>query len=426
MRSRRGSSAVFLCIILAALVTVSISMIAICRTQTLSSRADGICRLSGDSLLSEFHREILEEYGLFLLTGNDDELSEKYRKYLRYAFSEDGDVKVSQAAVSAGRYSAVDPETIRVRLIEYMKSGGADLLADEPDRISPPGSSPAGFHHLRHGPTIASLPSRQLPEKDLLTQLGSLDRMKDLRGVFSEGTERYLLSSYVLGKFNTCIDPEHTDHFFRCEAEYILHGKLSDEENHRRNIRALRALRTPSNLAFLYSDPVRRDALAAASEAIAPGPVGLALQAAIAGAWAYAESVNDVSLLLSGHRVPAVKDNESWALDLDTVFDHLVRGALDPDKYEEQEETPDPESLVSAGSLPTLHPAQDKGLNYGQYLRVLLFMKDDGMTAARILDLIQINTRKNIDGSFLICEQSTGIETEARINERTFSYEKEY
>ncbi|MBQ5742753.1 MAG: hypothetical protein IIV79_01005, partial [Clostridia bacterium] len=36
-------------------------------------------------------------------------------------------------------------------------------------------------------------------------------------------------------------------------------------------------------------------------------------------------------------------------------------------------------------------PDRDAGLTYSQYLRILLFLEDEDMITARIMDLIQIN-----------------------------------
>lgn len=80
MNSKRGSSAVFLSVILAALMTITLALIYGVREETIRSRTDSIVNLAGDSILSEFDSYIQEEYGLFLIRGNDQELSGKLRK----------------------------------------------------------------------------------------------------------------------------------------------------------------------------------------------------------------------------------------------------------------------------------------------------------------------------------------------------------
>ena len=55
-----------------------------------------------------------------------------------------------------------------------------------------------------------------------------------------------------------------------------------------------------------------------------------------------------------------------------------------------------------------------------------LFLEDEDLITARVLDLIQINMRKNRDGDFLIGECCAGLTFRADINKRSYAYEKLY
>lgn len=102
MNSKRGSSAVFLSVILAALMTITLALIYGVREETIRSRTDSIVNLAGDSILSEFDSYIQEEYGLFLIRGNDQELSGKLRKYILYTTGSMEDMDVQKVSVPAG------------------------------------------------------------------------------------------------------------------------------------------------------------------------------------------------------------------------------------------------------------------------------------------------------------------------------------
>jgi len=430
LRSRRGSTAVFLCLILSTLVMISFAMIWSAREHGINSRVDALMELGGGSLMSEFNREILTGYGLFMVRCDPSDAGGKLRYYLGSGLESSARISISGTKADGSRYALVDPEPVRLQIMDHMKSGGADMIAGR--EKSPGGSS--GYHNLYHGPTIVSLPSRQLPDRDLRDIIGRVDRLKNVGHVFTEGSDRFLLSSYVLGTFNSCTGIADDSHFFHNEVEYILCGKLTDEENEKAMIQTLKTLRFPSNLAHIYADAAKTAQLAAAAEAIAPGPAGLAIKAALGAAWAWAESSNDAYLLLDGQKVPLIKDTATWALDLETVISSLVTGALDPEKYGEESISGDdpgstfgdePEKLLKKDRF-LVRPSENRGLTYEQYLRILLFIKDDSLTVMRILDLIQINMRKDYDGTFLICEQSLGISYEARVNGRTFSYDKTY
>ena len=427
----------FLCVVLSALVMLSFAMIWGAREHSVKSRSDAIINLAGDSVMSSFHREILTDYGLFMIENDGNALTGDLRAFALPSLHSMKNVRVSDAKVDGSRYCLVDPEPIRQQILSYMKTGGIRLLPGkkkaDPESI--------GYHNLRHGPTIVSLPSRQLPQDDLWDVLGKLDRLKDLGDIFGEGTDRFVLGSYVLGTFNNCTGVADSDHFFHNEVEYILCGKLTDSENEKAITRSLTTLRFPSNLAHIYSDAEKTSALTAAAEAIAPGPAGLALKAALAAAWAYAESSNDAALLLEGKRVPVLKSPDSWALDLDSLMAFIAEGVLDPGRYGGSEEAGsneapvdgddpsvdgnDPEAMLKKNRR-VIHPQANKGLTYEQYLRILLYFRDDPATVMRILDLIQINIRKDYDGEFLIGEQSLGLSIEMKINGRMMSYDKVY
>ena len=343
--------------------------------------------LAGESLMSEFNREILEEYGLFMIQSDPEESARKLRYYMTPAVKPEG-LSLTEARADGARFAIVDPEPVKQQIIAYMKSGGLDMIAG-----SKSGSREnRGYHNLNHGPTIVSLPSRELAENSILSLLDKRDQLKNISGAFTKGTEKYLLGSYVLGTFNDYRNPASESHFFHNEVEYILCGKLTDEDNEKAMVKTIRTLRMPSNLAHIYSDPAKVSQLAAVSEAIAPGPAGLAVQAALGGAWAWAESSNDDS--------SASEDTGQNYGD-------------------------DPEKLLKS-HRPVIRPSEDRGLTYEQYLRILLFLTDEPQIVMRILDLIQINMRKDYDGGFLICEQSTGITYGAGTGGRDFSYDKKY
>ncbi len=406
--SRRGSSAVFLSVIMSALVAVCFAFIYSTLEYTAASRADALMDLSGDSLLAEYDRDVYEGYHLFLLRSDDRELSRKLRGYLGYTFNQEPSVSLTDVRASGAAFTLADPAPIRQQIQDFMQSGGALLMrqaAGSEDGASsgaPVISDTDAGRALRHGPTIASLPSRQLPEQDFLTRIQAAgERLSDLDSAFTDGTQRYLLASYVLGMFNSTTRTADGDHFFYREVEYILSGKLTDRENRKKTASEIRALRLAPNIAFLYSDPEKSEALAAAAQILVPGAGAVAAQAALASAWAYAESVNDANLLMKGYRVPLTKDEESWAISLENI------------------DSRDTGSRV-------VHPRRDKGLTYEQYLRILLFLQDEDMTCARILDLIQINMRKNVDGRFLIGECCSGVAAQAEVNGRSHRCEKLY
>ena len=398
--NKNGSSAVFLAAILAALFSITLALIYGVKESCFISKADAVINLAGDSLLSEYDKYVQQEYGLFLIKGSDRELSEKLKNYISWSFDSMEDTSINSVNVSAVRYSAADVNHIRSQLLDYLKfAETADVLNTllEDDKDS---ENAMKERSLKHGPTIASLPSAALPKKSLTAMAESLaENVSDIENAFSEGSDQYRISRYILSHFNNKNNAVSTDHFFKNEAEYILGGELTDKKNEKRVEMALIAMRFPLNLAHIYSDNQKMSAVTAMAELLTPGAASAATQAALASTWAYAESDNDIELLWQGYKVPAVKDASSWAIDLDSAVEG-IGGTVKPDK--------------------------NKGYDYEQYLHILLFFQDKNMQTARIMDLIQINTRANHNGSFLIQEHSVGLTVDVTVNGKNYAYDKKY
>ncbi|MBQ6497056.1 MAG: hypothetical protein IJI74_07815 [Firmicutes bacterium] len=401
--SKRGSSAVFLCIVLSTLIAVTLTMVYAARWKAVDSFADGVTDLGSASVLSEFDYYVQRDYGLLLLQGNDRQISRKLRNYLSYSLDVLDGVSVDRCTASGSRYNVINVDMIGDQIVTYVKTVGiADVVRQKTANDTDPDSAdPRPKHALRHGPTIVSLPSRQIPDKSIIQKAeAAAESLKHPEAVFHGGTRKYMIDSYILSHFNSDTTTAADDHFFRDEVEYLLCGKLADEENIKKTDLALKALRFPSNLAHIYEDPEKWSAVVTAAETITPGLLGTVTQAGIAAAWATAESFNDVKLLHAGYKVPLVKDATSWAIDLDGLLNKTTDNLFLPDV--------------------------NKGKTYPDYLRILLFIQDDDIKTARILDLIQINMRRNYDADFLIQECSLGIAIQSVVNGNEHVFDKIY
>lgn len=403
MNNKKGSSSVFLMVILAALISITMALIYGVRAESVRSRVDGVLNLAGDSVMSEFNYDVQREYGLFMLKGNDKYLGQKLCGYADCSLDDMKDVKVETAIVSGDRFSIANTELIKGQILEYMKLANAEDGFDIGKSGAAEDNEGNNMENrsLRHGPTIVSLPSAAMPKKSLSALAESIaENLQDVENVFVSGSETYMIDRYIFKYFNSRATAVNTEHFFKNEAEYILAGELSDKKNEKRVEIALKAMRFALNLAHIYEDPEKRAATLALAEALTPGAAAAATQAALASTWAYAEADNDVELLWQGHKVPMVKDESSWAIDLESAVDGLLGK--------------------------TIMPEREKGYDYNQYLHILMFFQDENIKLSRILDLIQINMRASYDGDFLISEYAAGVSIEVRVNGRDYIYEKKY
>lgn len=385
--------------ILPALIVIVMALIYGVREAVLESKADGILSLAGDSLLSEFDYYVQKEYGLFVMKGDEKYLTKKLKDYALRSFERDEKPKVKGLKASGARFTAANTEEIKKQIKEYMKYAMAQGFFEGRKQEAYEGERQARV--LRHGPTRVALPSRSIPEKDLAERAGAAaENVMSLEGAFKEGSEGYVINRYILTHFNNRVEQVKEGSFFRSEAEYILGGRYSDEENERKTESLIKAVRTPLNLAHIYSDAEKRNLVITAAQIITPGAAAAATQLALASAWAYAEADNDVKLLTEGKKVPLIKSRSTWAVELDSVIDKITGK--------------------------TAEPEENRGYTYHEYIQMLLFLMDEDLKTGRILDLIQINTRKNHYDDFLLQEHVTGIYIEAEINGRKFGYEKKY
>lgn len=165
-----------------------------------------------------------------------------------------------------------------------------------------------------------------------------------------------------------CYGEEKTENGLRYQLEYVIGGKHSDQENLKKVVQELLAVRTAANMVHLLTDSakqaqVHQMALIIASAVALPfleGIISLALQAA----WAFGESILDIRGLLKGGKVPLVKDAGSWNLSLENLSNILEILNQEEDK-------------------------EKSGMDYQEYLRLLLFMKGSQTRLDRTIDLAE-------------------------------------
>lgn len=161
------------------------------------------------------------------------------------------------------------------------------------------------------------------------------------------------------------------------EIEYILGGRSSDIENLKWVAGRLILLREVANVSYLYTDREKMeeaDLLAWGLSIVALKPqLQPMIKNSVLFAWAYAESVQDVRLLLSGNKVPLLKTKDTWHLSLDHMLNY----------QEHLEQSEDAE-----------------GLDYATYLRILLLLENKEEKTKRFLDVVEMNLRKTEGNRF--------------------------
>ncbi len=435
---QKGSMTVamsILLLVLLSLITVSIqsSRIACARTQAVNSMDTGLY-----SLFSEYDRELLERYHLFFLdtsyrtgTVQISQVLNHLEDYMRPVL-ESGLTKCAVQICAADGFRIASDKNgaaVKQQIVRYMKEnlGNAGIEAllkkteeEKKELEEQENIKNGGMEELNSEETI---PMPEISEtNNPLEIIKSFKENGFLSFVLPDGvnvSEKTVdLSAFLsnrerqqgMGEFQELeIEENFTDGAeapLSYEMEYLLGGKNSDRENLSSVIKKLLILREISNLSFLYTNPQKRGEIAACASALSfllLIPEGMTfVQGVLAAGWAYMESIADVKSLLSGGCVPLVKDVDSWKTQLS--------------------------NLRADTGIST-----EKGVNYEEYLRILLLGVSEQKLLMRIMDMIEINLRQE-DGkenfafdtcidAIAVSFQIVGPENKVWQAERMYSYD---
>lgn len=237
-----------------------------------------------------------------------------------------------------------------------------------------------------------------MPQEDIsqkkIELSDSISRRKLQKGTISETeqtgmTEKVLFRLYLASNFFDVTETAK-EHALDYEVEYLIGGKDSDKANLTAAVNRLLLLREASNMVYLESSTKKQqEALtiaAAITTAVGQPELTEPVKHAILAAWAYAESLSDVRILLDGGKVSLVKTDEQWHTQLNRLSS----------------------SVMENGGK-----QQQKGLSYKGYLQILLWTVSNEKLAERAMTLIEKNTGVQMDR--MVCRMNCSYEYEARV-----------
>ncbi len=163
-------------------------------------------------------------------------------------------------------------------------------------------------------------------------------------------------------------------HALDYELEYMIAGKADDKSNLKAVVRRLLLTREAANMLFLETNTVRREEAAAVAllltSVVALPELQPVVMQGILAAWAYAESISDVRILLEGGKVKLVKTEDQWHTDIKSL----------------------PSSVMAADGK-----QQTEGLTYSNYLQVLMRTVSKEKLSQRAMDMIEKNLDLKMD-----------------------------
>lgn len=404
---RRGEITAFLSLIFVLLISFILSMTESAAIQTAKNQK----RLDVDravfSLFGEYQKELLDDYEVFAIDatyetgryeesqilnrmayygsmGIRQELTEvqlltdnggqAFREQVLNFMEERSGIALAReltGMAAAWEEQEVQGQEASEQLDHTLEESG-DLLPEEADALLQAKSSGILTLVLPREFTLSSKSIRrgeQVSGRARNTGRGSFPARTGVSGL--EG--KALFGQYILEHFSSAVEPKSESRSLDYEIEYLLCGNERDEENLKEVVYQLLFFRFAANYMYLMSDSQKQgeaEALAAAISILLLQPEAVeVIKQLVLLLWTFGESVLDLRTLLSGKRAALVKSAETWQLQLSALF-RLGTGD---------------DSLEGTDT--------EEGIDYMQYMQVLLFLKNDTELSMRTLDRVEQNLK---------------------------------
>ena len=398
VRNKRGMVSVFVMIFSVSIISLAMLFIGGTRAKAISSSVESLGHLWAKSILGEYTDKLYERYGIFAYKAKSPaEVDDKLNQLSEITFKGKRYIDCEGCNSSLYKYSLAELDNFqkqvnKAAVVEKQKNF-KDVALDvytPSDRM------------ISNDAIVAGLPSKgRLSSFSLSNFINKIKEIDDIKDVLKGGKNELLQMKYMKNHFQSAVSQsEDDDSFFKYELEYILAGKTSDEGNLKSTKNRIIAIREAMNIAYINQNPQMRDLALTIAELISSPAAAPATQQALIAAWAYAESVNDYRLLVHGKKVPLMKDDDSWAVNLKSIITN-----------------PNPEYIDTNN---------EKGNTYNEYLQAMIFLTNKDNRLLRMMDLIEINMKYCYYGNFSISSHYTGIDYSMDVNGRTHNFSAEY
>lgn len=397
--SRRGNSSVILILIFSAMLALSVAFVYAGANFTNYSYEESVLQTSGRAILSEFHVALKDYYGIFAFKDFYHDIEDKMKFYMLENFKSKKErnsfslvkPKLEACSVLEDDFELINPEIFKKQVVE-------SLRYPKLREYEKKGKSEDSEGVLRNQRLIAKLPSNSQGTEAVSSIFTNVTALVPSGGFSADSL---CMDFYIEKHFNTYNkNSSAINTFFQNEIEYIIYGKLSDGENLEEFKRDFRLMRLALNSAHIYANPKKMQEIAELAEILTPGPPAIATAVIIAEAWAIAETSNDVKLILAHKNVAFVKTDMQWAIGLSTIKDKIY-GIV-------AKKTDDSKGYVT--------PIDPSGMDYDEYLRMVLIAQKEEKKIYRCMDLIQINLQGGFDEDFFIEDCYTGFSYNALMN----------
>lgn len=250
--------------------------------------------------------------------------------------------------------------------------------------------------------TSNSLPSNELKnmqEQEGIAKIIDFSGLDMIKNMFSDSKITEAMSnmateamtiSYIMDSFSNFSNNSDKSQATKLnyEIEYIIHGGKTDKENLENIVNRILLFRFGTNFSYALTDAsLNAQALSiAASIAGLTGlpPIITALKTMILAAVSYGEAILDVRSLLSGNKIPILKNASNWTISIEKIGQIL--------------------------NSKTIATSDKNGMDYEDFLKIFLLSQSNKEAKyGKMLDLMQENIKIK-DKSFAIMESVFGYE----------------
>ena len=221
----------------------------------------------------------------------------------------------------------------------------------------------------------ADLSTRRIKEEELVKKrmeggLVNQGNLKMQKGTGAEQLlERFFFQEYLL-RYMSRYGQEKESDTILYQMEYLVAGKECDMDNLRIVADRICLMREAANTIYIFSDEIKcmeAELLATVMAVLIEVPELIPLlKTALLMGWAFAESLYDVKMILSGGRIPLMKTAETWHYSLQGA----LQGEAEPDGN------------------------KSEGLSYDDYLRILMMLTDYDTLTGRAMNVVEADIRK--------------------------------
>lgn len=418
---KRGYITVFFALVFMVLMSLIISLFMGIQINAYKLKAESAYSVAANSILGEYHKELLEQYELFYVDTSYNKGIPDYHQvenhlweYIEKNWSiSPASVEISQIVLATDNGGL----SYRKQISEYMKDKIGMNYVKELSNLYVAASKEgfvmdeAQMQRLWEKKCQETLAKKEeIPEKtwEKIEKVSSIEKAYSVRESFVlnqvvseeadiskkfvnvsdlvssrerikgngfEGElnimDKIYFVAYLFEKFS-CYTSDDTKEVLCYEIEYLLGDSGSDYENLSTVVKELLAIREGLNVTYLLSDNDKmtliKEVSSALSALVASPELSPVFEILIIGFWSYTESINDVKSLLQGGKIPLLKTKATWSTDLESGLGLEVIS----------------NSLTS----------QENGMDYKQYLQMLMLFVDNEQLTFKSMDLIEMNVRE--------------------------------